>query len=204
MQIYHIARPHQTVFSLLLADDSLVSMLSLQYGRYFHPADRKTADFITITHTDQTYTLRYQEKIWHSPHPLEELSEILFYNTVYDDSVFALHGAAVEYHGKAIVFLGATTTGKTTLTAYLTQNGFGYLTDDCVLIDRSDLTVHPVTTPIHLREGGLRVLEKLGCAPEQTEYLEPAGGTVYLHPGKCSAKPDSAGVDLLYLPHGGE
>ena len=64
-----------------------------------------------------------------------ELDEIIFDNTNYDRRIFALHGAAVEWKGKGYLFLAATASGKTTLASYLTSQGFGYITDDCILLD---------------------------------------------------------------------
>ena len=45
-----------------------------------------------------------------------------------------LHGAAVADEQGAIVLLGPTGAGKSTLTASLTAHGFGLLSDDCVLL----------------------------------------------------------------------
>ena len=88
------------------------------------------------------------------------IDEIISNNTEYDNSIFALHGAAVEWNGKAILFLASTTSGKSTLTSYLTKNGFGYITDDCILLDRTSCDIHPYSTPIYLRDGGLEILKR--------------------------------------------
>ena len=88
-----------------------------------------------------------------------ELDEIIFDNTNYDRRIFALHGAAVEWKGKGYLFLAATASGKTTLASYLTSQGFGYITDDCILLDRVDFQVYPCHTLLHLRDGGVDVLK---------------------------------------------
>ena len=115
----------------------------------------------------------------------------MFDNTVYDERILALHGAAVEYDGYCHLFLASTTSGKTTLTSYLTSNGFGYLTDDCILLDRSDYKIHPFTTPIQLREGGLAILNQCNSVPKDIRKLdEPPALTryVYTHEG-CVHRP---------------
>lgn len=88
-----------------------------------------------------------------------ELDEIIFDNTNYDRRIFALHGAAVEWKGKGYLFLAATASGKTTLASYLTSQGFGYITDDCILLDCVDFQVYPCHTLLHLRDGGVDVLK---------------------------------------------
>ena len=71
--------------------------------------------------------------------------QYLFDNNRYDNSVLALHGAAVEYGGRAYLFLASSTAGKTTLCAYLLSLGFGFVTEDCILVDRSTFDIHPCT-----------------------------------------------------------
>lgn len=74
----------------------------------------------------------------------------------------AFHGAGVEYNNKAYLLLAPTFTGKTTLTTFLTTKGFGYISDDCVLIDKKGLDVFSVPSSIHLRPGGLSVMREIG------------------------------------------
>lgn len=79
------------------------------------------------------------------------------------NNVWALHGAAVCYKNEVYLLLAPTHIGKTTLTAYLTNSGLEYVTDDCIVIDRASLMVHPFSIPLHLRSGGMEVLKKVGC-----------------------------------------
>jgi serine kinase of HPr protein (carbohydrate metabolism regulator) len=129
-----------------------------------------------------------------SQNPLFEIDTIIFENTVYDDSVLALHGSAVEYTGKAYLFPAGTGSGKTTLASYLTSSGFGYITDDCILIDRNTFEVYPYNCPIQLRDGGLEVLEKLDKAPSELQLLDNPVMQRYIYiPQNCVTQPTPLG-----------
>lgn len=107
--------------------------------------------------------------------PLLALDRYLFQNASYHNHLFALHGAAVEWNGKATLFLAATTSGKTTLTSYLTSCGCGYITDDCILLNRSSFMIEPFTSPMELRDGGVEVLRRYGALPSRLHRLEEEG-----------------------------
>lgn len=151
--------PLQTSFAFVLNDFSAIEQLKIKYGNYLTEADDVTADVVTVDCTSFAA-------------PVTAIDRYVFDHTAYDESVLALHGGAVEWRGEAYLFLAATTSGKTTLTSYLTSCGCGYVTDDCILIDRSDFCVHPFTTPIQLRDGGLEVLKRYQAVPEGLALLE--------------------------------
>ncbi|CAB4323187.1 unannotated protein [freshwater metagenome] len=70
-----------------------------------------------------------------------------------------LHAGAVEFGGSVVVVAGQSGRGKSTLTAALVQSGGGYVTDELVMIDPSDLQVRPYPKALDL---GPRSLELLG------------------------------------------
>ena len=151
--------PFQTAYQFLLNDPIVIERLKLKYGHYLLTTDSAASEACTIDCAAFT-------------NPSSEIDRYVFDHTAYDESVLALHGGAVEWRGEAYLFLAATTSGKTTLTSYLTSCGCGYITDDCILIDRSDFCVHPFTTPIQLRDGGLEVLKRYQAVPECLALLE--------------------------------
>lgn len=120
--------------------------------------------------------------------PLYEVSRLAFYKTTFDEGVFALHAAAVEHNGGAHIFIASTTSGKTTLTAYLTAIGMGYITDDCVMLDRASMEVYPYTTPFHLRDGGVEVLKKYGICINDATLVEDRGLKRYVFTPKNCVK----------------
>jgi len=115
---------------------------------------------ITVDFYGQSATIYHDEKELKTDNPLQELSSIIFSNIHIKNEIFAMHAAAVAYKNKAIVLTAPTGIGKTTLTTYLIHNGFDYITDDCVLIDKSSLSLIPYCNDIHLREGGMEVLKQ--------------------------------------------
>ncbi len=90
--------------------------------------------------------------------PIRFINNTLFENPFFNEDILALHGAAISGGSAAALFLGPTGAGKTTLTAYLVSRGFRYITEDCILINYADELVNPCPLPLHLRDGGAKVL----------------------------------------------
>lgn len=177
--INYLRRPfHIPDYAIDTVDDQFTESLCLQYGKYISSINGSNNVYhITATKTsDNSYLIEHSGGKTITDNPLREIDEIFFNTTMYDNSVIALHGAAVEFNGYAYIFLAPTTTGKTTLTAYLTNSDFGYITEDCILIDRQTLTVYPYNCPVHLRSGGVEVLKKHGInIPQMQILVDPAG-----------------------------
>ncbi len=194
MQIAYIHLPYQMVtFKIQSKCTDIFNALSLLYGKYIY-SKRPTAEseiyLIEILKRENGYMVYSCDDDIFTENPLQATKDIIFENTRYSSSVMALHGAAVEYHGKAYIFIAPTTSGKTTLTSYLTQNGMGYITDDCALIDRDNLSIIPVVTPIHLREGGLNVLTSLNIDLPELEHLQNDTINRYVYlPKNCVLSP---------------
>lgn len=164
--ILHLHQPFHTSYAICTEDDDLIRRLQLKFGGYLRRSDEPADVSIeVIGQEDGTFVLHALGEQIPCRHPLQMIDYIMHDSMHYDERILALHGAAVEWQGQAYIFLAPTTTGKTTLASYLIAHGFGYITEDCILIDRADLTVHPCSAPIHLRDGGLEVLRRLGCAP---------------------------------------
>ncbi len=87
-----------------------------------------------------------------------------------------VHAAAVSLRGRAIVLAGVSHAGKSTLSAWLTAHGWGFLTDEVALLDvRRDATVwvQPFWRPIGVRRPGpIDSLYTVGS--ETDEALVPA------------------------------
>lgn len=175
MCIFYLTLPFRPIFSIECNCNKLKTKFLLQYGIYTKEHIDTAADIsFRITRRDQGYIFSYPEGSHYTETPLLDIGRYISQKTTLKDDILALHGAALEYNGQAYVFLAPTTTGKTTLTSYLSSSGFGYITDDCVIIDRNDFKVHPYSTPIHLRDGGVAVLQKLGTLPIDLMTVEEA------------------------------
>ena len=177
MKLLSLKMPYQSEWIIETSCLDIVSKLQMKYGKYVSECKRFTPPHIKILKNDgNDYTVTIGDSVINTACPIFHLNRFLFDNPSYDDNILALHGAAIEWRGKCYVFLASTTTGKTTLTSYLIHCGCGYLTDDCVLLDRKSCTVYPFSVPLHLREGGLKALETYDAVPEGLRKLEEQDG----------------------------
>lgn len=175
-----ISLPFQTTYRISTNCPTLPALLSLKYGEYVSENSTQSANFeIVVIRAGSLYNIFFQGKKIVSQTVLLTIDQILFENTIYDPGIFALHGGSVESSGKAYLLLAPTTSGKTTLTSFLVSQGFGYLTDDCILLDRSTFQVHPCRIPLHLRPGGLSVLERYCAVPPNLQALGIESRYVY-------------------------
>lgn len=169
-----------------------IRTLCLKYGKYI----TKTAINITNSHTikvlktDQTYEITYDTTRITTSNALQAIEDILYSQRSFHPDIFALHGAAIAYNNQSTLFLAATTSGKTTLTSYLVNKGYGYITDDCILLNRRTFNIHPYNTPLHLRSGGLDILRKCQALPNSLEFLDDPSFTRYVYtPTDCVTTP---------------
>ena len=179
--------PFQTNFAVQTDDQIIANSLGMSYGQYATQGEiSDEAVVIDIRKQGTHHRVTCSGRIVHTQAPLIEIESIMYDLRQYAPEVFALHGGAVEHNGGAVLLLAPSTTGKTTLTAYLTHLGFGYITDDCILLDRKTLHVHPYCTPVHLREGGFDVLKALGAEPKQYQlYGDTEVQRLVFTPANC-------------------
>jgi len=78
------------------------------------------------------------------------------------DSGLYLHSACLETDGKAVLMPGSTGQGKTTLTYFLSKNGFRYMSDEAAFIPLGSLECIGFPRPIHLKPNGV-------CEPETSQ-----------------------------------
>lgn len=171
--LIRIDLPLQTGYIVETQCGHLLKQCELNYGVYAHRVDvlNKNDNVISVNSEFQQYKITFNNKMEVSPSAISTIRRLIFDNSIYNSEILAFHGAAVEYRNRAYVFLASTTTGKSTLSSYLTSIGLGYISDDCVLIDKKSHFVYPCTTPIHLRKGGLDVLRFCGHEPSFYEEL---------------------------------
>lgn len=68
-----------------------------------------------------------------------------------------VHAAAVAHDGRALILIGPSHAGKSTLSAWLTRAGWEFLTDEVALLGPSadgTAVVHPFWRPVGVRRGG--------------------------------------------------
>lgn len=182
----NIIAPFQTSFTIKNNCKRLTNSIILKHGKYAIESISQTDITIIAKKEKSGYNIYFNGNCLKTNAPLREIERIMYENRKYAEDVFAVHGGAVEFNNGAYLIVAATTSGKTTLTSYLTSNGCGYITDDCVLIDRINFNIHPFTTPMHLRQGGFEVLKNLGLEPKQFEFLNDVSIKRYVYtPKNC-------------------
>lgn len=155
---YCIDRPAMQPIRITTESIKVAKWLALYYGRYFRPNNAIIKTTIEISETDNKYKITYNNTSTITDSFIKDFSDLLREITVCDSNAFVLHGASIEYRNEAYVFLAPSTGGKTTLTSYLCERKFGYITDDFTIIDKESLIVIPTNKPIHLRLKSLVLL----------------------------------------------
>ena len=108
------------------------------------------------------------------PYVLWEVTRLVFEGAV--APTIPIHAAALVRDRKAVVLCGPSSAGKSTLAAWLTHRGWGFLTDEVGLLDISEpamTVVRPFWRPVGVRRGG--PIDAIVDAPgEESEVLVPA------------------------------
>lgn len=153
-------------------DDCIYQTITVLYGKYCIPTISTENVDIKIEKQYDYFLVTQGQNSIKTTDPLQALESMIFESCDIQDGIFAIHAGAVAYKERAFIFTASTNTGKTTLTAFLSLNGFEYVTDDCVLIDMQNQDVYPYHKPIHLREGGFQVLKKYNAEPSDYKYID--------------------------------
>lgn len=158
----NIELPYRKKFTVKTDSGQIADALLHQYGMYVNVGSTLHYSLIQVTRSGSFYNICHDGSVFLHAKPLQAIHNIVWTAVQSAENIIPLHGAAVEYNGKAHVFLSSTGGGKTTLTAYLLNHNCRYITDDCILLDATNKTVHPCTTPLHLRKGGIQILNRTG------------------------------------------
>ncbi|MBQ6687476.1 MAG: hypothetical protein IJN03_03020 [Bacilli bacterium] len=169
---YCIERPFMQTIRIKTESIKVAKWLALYYGFYFKPYNNSDCIMIEITELDEKiFSIKYGKENFTTDSLIKDFSDLLRRITVCDPSVFVLHGAAIEYLGKAYIFLAPSTYGKTTLASFLCEKDFGYITDDFTIISMDSLNIIPLNKPIHLRTKSLFLLNNIYYLDIKTFYL---------------------------------
>lgn len=106
--------------------------------------------------------------------PLFQISKIISETFYAVEDIIVLHAALLEWKGKGIVIIAPSGMGKTTLSMYLINHGFKYISDDYVVITKDGKCAQNIVTPMRLRQGGINVLKK-----ENICFSKPLKQTFY-------------------------
>ena len=119
--------------------------------------------------------------------------------------VVDLHGAVLVRDEKALLLLGDAWAGKTTLALALVQRGWGYFSDDLVVIERSSGLVRPVPKPPGVKAYSWDQMKHY-WRPLPKELGEPPGPFVIPPPfsGSLDARARPTWMVALEFREGGE
>jgi hypothetical protein len=84
--------------------------------------------------------------------------------------LLALHAGGIARQGRAMLLVGESRSGKTTLTAAMLGEGWDYLSDDMILMERDSLDAKAVPCSLGIKPGGWELLASRfpGCkSPRQ-------------------------------------
>ncbi|MGX7678038.1 hypothetical protein ACSMXN_03980 [Jatrophihabitans sp. DSM 45814] len=107
---------------------------------------------------------------------LVALAELTGY-VVTRSPLLCIHAGVVTGRDGAVVLPGVSGHGKTTLTAAMTQAGFGYLSDEVLAIDRTTLALTPFPRPLAVDSRSWQLLgfkADEGPTPDREALLPPA------------------------------
>lgn len=114
----------------------------------------------------------------------------------------AVHGAVVHDGSRCVILAGPSGIGKSTLTAALIKQGFGYYTDEVAILHRETLRVLPLQAGLRVKEGAWDVVAQLYPDFDRLPVYRVADGTRlrYLPPPRHALPcPHDAGLPVSAL-----
>ena len=92
------------------------------------------------------------------------------------------HAAAVSRKGFGILLPGQSGSGKTLLSAWLTRQGYQYLTDEMALVESQALGMHGFCKPLHIKDATIPGLNAIIEKPDQ-KNMHPSNGILSIDRG---------------------
>lgn len=132
-----------------------------------------------------------------------EMAHILVNEIIYDcitnNNDFAVHAAAFHIGNCGLIMPGKSGSGKSSLAAWLTSQGYGYLTDELVLLSKEGI-IRSFTRPISLKPPSYEVLNRLIPLDEE-EFLVGQNGAMISHRSLNGSWAEATpSLDILVYP----
>jgi hypothetical protein len=81
------------------------------------------------------------------------------------------HAAGLTWRGRGLLLPGRIASGKTTLSAWLTQQGFDFLSDELIFVPTGATTLHALTRPLNVKSASRSVLRPYFNFDQQAAHL---------------------------------
>jgi len=107
------------------------------------------------------------------------INEMIYRFIVDHKADLAIHAAALSYSNTGILIPGKSGSGKSTLAAWLTSNGFNYLTDELIFLSKNGV-IKPLIRPISLHSDSVSALDDL-LNPVKEQILAGQSGIMVPH-----------------------
>jgi hypothetical protein len=81
------------------------------------------------------------------------------------------HAAGLAWQGRGLLLPGRIASGKTTLSAWLTRQGFDFLSDELIFVPTGTTTLHALTRPLNVKSPSRSVLHPYFDFDQQAAHL---------------------------------
>lgn len=142
-----------TDFCIDCEDDAWADLLRRLWEPFV--VDQGAGEPLAITRRDSSWCITsgwHPDLVQDDPWVLaNELRHLLVEEAIARSDYTTIHAAALTRDKAAVVIVGASGAGKTTLTFELSRGGWEYATDDLVVLD-DDGSLHPFPKPLGVKE----------------------------------------------------
>ncbi len=107
------------------------------------------------------------------------VNEVVYHCIAKNGTQHAIHAGAIHDGTKGVIFPGKSGAGKSTLTAWLLTRGFGYLSDELIMLS-ADGRITPFTRPVSFKTSHLRLFPEI-LDDQQESIISDEQGTMVPH-----------------------
>jgi len=158
-----IRAQYEYSFKVSSEDYSHIDYLSKYYGKCVKTDGDSFDIAIDITVFEDEFKIAISSgEVITTLYPLYVIHQIIFEKALSYCQAIAFHGSALGKNGKAVLFIAPTCFGKTTLSCFLSLNGFGLISEDVVSLELNSEIIKNNMFPFHLREQGYEALRFRG------------------------------------------
>ncbi len=128
------------------------------------------------------------------------INEIIHHCIVNNNKGHVIHAAAITSGKGGILLPGESGSGKSTFTTWLVSKGYGYLTDELVVITEKTHRIVPFTRPLSIKKGSVSVVSSF-VNPDPQHMITGRNGSMLAH--RCvnsNFEVDTPPLTLILFP----